>query len=151
MRRDRPYRFSMVGISHFRADGTAAAVVEFALLLPVYLLLVLGMIAYGIYFGAAHSVQQLAADAARVAVAGLTADERAALVTAFVKANGPSYVLIDPEKLAVAPEQSPADPAQYNVTLSYDASALPIWNLYPPIPLPGKTIMYRSTVRQGGI
>jgi Flp pilus assembly protein TadG len=49
-------------------SGTAA--VEFAILLPFYLFFLLGMLAYGIYFGAAHSVQQLAADAARTAIAG---------------------------------------------------------------------------------
>lgn len=47
------------------------AVIEFAILTPVYLLLLTGMLAYGIYFGAAHALQQLAADAARTAIAGL--------------------------------------------------------------------------------
>ncbi|TIM19494.1 MAG: pilus assembly protein, partial [Mesorhizobium sp.] len=46
-------------------SGTSA--IEFALLAPIFILLLLGMVAYGIYFGASHSVQQIAADAARTA------------------------------------------------------------------------------------
>jgi len=45
-----------------RTEGAAA--LEFAILAPAFLLLGAGMLAYAIYFGAAHSVQQLAADAA---------------------------------------------------------------------------------------
>lgn len=135
----------------FRASQSGASAVEFALLMPIYLLLVLGMLAYGIYFGAAHSLQQLAADAARTAVAGLNTDERAQLVTDFVASNAASYMLLDPEMLEVEPAQSPTDPSQYLVTMRYDASALPIWNLYPPIPLPARTITHRSTIRHGGL
>lgn len=128
-----------------------ASAVEFALLLPVYLLLVLGMVAYGLYFGAAHSVQQLAADAARSAVAGLNPPERDALVRQFVARNAASYPLLDPDRLVVDPGPSPFDPDQYLVVLRYDASALPLWNLYPPIPLPHPVITHRSTIRNGGV
>src|SRR5690606_9192807 len=128
-----------------------ASAIEFALLAPVFLLLVLGALCYGIYFGAAHSVQQLAADAARAAVAGLDGNERTALATAFIAANGASYVLIDPEKLTLAAAPSQADPDQFLVRLAYDATALPIWNLYPPVPLPTQTIVFTSTIRNGGL
>lgn len=128
-----------------------ASAVEFALLAPVFLLLVLGAICYGIYFGAAHSVQQLAADAARAAVAGLDPDERVALATAFVAANGGSYGLIDPEKLTLLATPSPSDPDQFLVSLSYDASSLPIWNIHPPVPLPDPVIAFTSTIRNGGV
>lgn len=127
-----------------------ASAVEFALLMPIYLLLVLGALAYGIYFGAAHSVQQLAADAARVAVAGLSNAERADLVHAYAQANIQGYILLDPDRLEIVPEPSPFDEDQFLVTVRYDASALPIWNLYPPLPLPSPTIAYRSTIRNGG-
>ena len=50
----------------------------------------LGMLAYGIYFGAAHSLQQLTADAARTAVAGLSDSERQQLVSNFINANAAS-------------------------------------------------------------
>ncbi|UYQ72176.1 pilus assembly protein [Pelagibacterium flavum] len=132
-------------------DDAGTSAVEFALIAPVFLLLLFGAIGYGIYFGAAHSVQQLAADAARAAVAGVSGAERTALATAFLAENGGSYVLIDPDLLTIEAAPSPSDPDQFLVRISYDASALPIWNLHPPLPLPDKTISFSSTIRNGGV
>jgi len=39
---------------------------------------------------------------------------------------------------------------EYSVTLRYDATALPIWNLLP-LPLPSHTITYTSLIRLGGL
>ena len=49
------------------------------MLAPIFVLLLPGMVAYGIYFGASHSVKQIAADAARTAIAGLNQTEAANL------------------------------------------------------------------------
>ena len=130
---------------------TGAAALEFAILAPVFLLMAVGLLAYGIYFGAAHSVQQLAADAARTSVAGLTADERASLVASFVANNADGYPLLDRQALSYTVGPEPGDADEYRVTLSYDASDLPIWDLYPPLPLPGRTITYSSVIRLGGL
>lgn len=134
-----------------RGQEAGSSAVEFALIAPVFLLLVFGAIGYGIYFGAAHSIQQLAADAARAAVAGLSGSERVALANAFLANNGGAYILIDPDLLAIEAAPSPTDPDQFLVKISYDASALPIWNLHPPLPLPGQTISFSSTIRNGGV
>lgn len=127
------------------------AVIEFAILTPVYLLMLTGMLAYGIYFGAAHALQQLAADAARTAIAGLDETERNLLVGEFLSRNAAAYMLLDPTRLTYTIGDSVSDPNQYEVRVSYDASLLPIWNLYPPLPLPGQTIVYGATIRRGGI
>lgn len=140
-----------LNLKAFRSSISGSSAVEFALLAPVFLLLVFGALAYGIYFGAAHSVQQLAADAARAAVAGLSHTERSVLAQRFIAANGPSYMLIDAERLAISAVPSPADPDQFLVIVSYDAAHLPIWNLYPPIPLPDETIAFTSSIRNGGV
>jgi Flp pilus assembly protein TadG len=129
-------------------DGASAA--EFALLVPVYILLVMGGIAYGVYFGAAHSVQQLAADAARTAVAGLNAGERQALVSDYVAANAGAYTLLDAGGVSFSAGANPADPNQFLVTISYDAADLPIWNLSLPLPAPDRIIRHSSTIRNGG-
>ncbi len=55
-------------IANMRKAEDGAAAVEFAIVSPVFLLIVVGILAYGLYFGAANSVQQLAADAARAAM-----------------------------------------------------------------------------------
>ena len=138
-------------LAQWGRDDSGTSAVEFAILMPVFLLLLTGMLAYGIYFSAAHSLQQLAADAARTAIAGLDEAERNELVGDFLAANADSYALIDPARLTAAIGDKPGDPDHYRVVLTYDASDLPIWNLYPPLPLPSQQIAYSSTIRRGGI
>ena len=138
-------------VKRLLAHRSATAAIEFAILTPVFLLMLTGMLAYGIYFGAAHALQQLAADAARTAIAGRNEAERNLLVADFLTRNAAAYMLIDPARLTHAIGDSPHDPNQYEVRLSYSASQLPIWNLYPPLPLPDDTIVYGATIRRGGI
>ena len=138
-------------LSEWFRDTRGTSAVEFAILTPVFLLMLTGMLAYGIYFGAAHTLQQLAADAARTAIAGLDETERDGLVAAFIENNASAYLLIDPARLDYEIGDSPDDPNQYVVRLRYDATELPIWNLYPPLPLPSSVITYGATIRRGGI
>lgn len=135
----------------FHRDHTATAAVEFAILSPVLILVLLGMVAYGIYFGASHSIQQLAADAARTAVAGLSEGEREALVANFIDLNAGGYPFVDSSKLTVEAKDSAKDGSQFVVSISYDASSLPIWGLFDGLAMPGKTIERTSTIRLGGI
>lgn len=135
----------------FTTDLRGVAAIEFAILSPVFLLLFFGMIAYGIYLGASHSVQQIAADAARAAVAGLDSDERVTLATFFVETNAGNYPLIQPGELGIEVMDNPLDPSQFLVTLTYDASDLPIWQLISGLPLPSPIIVRQSTIRVGGL
>lgn len=137
--------------SGLRADERGVAAVEFAILTPVFLLMLMGMLAYGFYFGAAHSVQQIAADAARTSIAGLGATERNSLVKTFIDNNAKDYVFIDGRKVTYTIGDKPSDASQYMVTIRYDASALPIWNLNIPLPSPGKVISFTSVIRKGGM
>ncbi len=133
------------------ADTRGAAAIEFAILTPIFLLMLTGMLAYGIYFGAVHSLQQLAADAARISIAGLDENERNRLVGSFIDGHASEYMLIDGGRLTYDFGDHPSDPSQYRVTLRYDASDLPIWNLYPPLPLPSQRIALSASIRQGGL
>ena len=133
-----------------RCDQSGAAAVEFALIAPFLTLLLLGMIAYAIYFGAAHSVRQLAADAARTAISGLNANERQDLVKKFIAANAPSYSFIDPAKITYKVGDSAVDPNQFAISVSYDAQALPIWNIFPGVIMPSSTITSTTEIRIGG-
>lgn len=135
----------------FTSDRTAAAAIEFAILAPLYLLLLMGMIAYGIYFGASHSVQQLSADAARASVAGLTTAERKQLASGFIASNAAGYPFIEPERLVVEIGDSSVDSSQFDVIVRYDAAHLPIWNLFRGLSLPDQTISRRATIRIGGL
>src|SRR5690606_34172903 len=88
-------RMGEISRKHFFGNVSGATAVEFAMLFPVYLMLFLGMTGYGIYFGASHSVQQLAADAARAALAGLDTAERRRLADGFIRHNAAGYPFID--------------------------------------------------------
>lgn len=138
-------------LGKIRRDTSGAAAIEFAILTPVFLLLLTGMLAYGIYFGASLSLQQLAADAARTSIAGINVSERERLVQNFLDKNAGEYLLIDPASITKSFEAVPTDPNQFLIKLSYNAQDLPIWNLYIPLPMPGKTIVHQATIRNGGI
>ncbi len=136
--------------SHSNSDDGAAAI-EFAFVAPVMILLVMGMIAYGIFFGAAHSVQQIAADAARVSIAGIDEAERKQLVGNFISHNSSGYVFINPKMLAFTVGGAPHDASQLLVSVSYDATSLPIWGLLSSSLLPEKRITRQVSIRVGGV
>jgi Flp pilus assembly protein TadG len=137
--------------SRFLHSNSGTSAIEFAIVAPIFILLVYGMIAYGIYFGALHSVQQMAADAARTAIGGLNESERKTLAQRYIDLNADGYVLIDKTKLTVDVKDNVNDSEQFVVSLSYDARQLPIWNLLPMLPMPEQTIKRSSTIRVGGI
>lgn len=120
------------------------------MLSPLYLLLLMGMTAYGIYFGAAHSVQQISADAARAAVAGVSPAERRDLATTFIHRHAAGYPFIEISNLSVSLDMQP-EATQFQVVISYDASKLPIWGLFGGLSMPSQIIQRRSTIRIGGI
>ena len=134
----------------YKTNTSGAAAVEFALIAPLFFLTLLSLVAYGIYFSAAHSVQQLAADAARTAVAGLNETERETLVADFVSRSTMNHALIDKSRLSLQVQADPSNPNQFTVQLSYDASNLPIFNLFT-YAMPEKQIRRFATVRVGGI
>ncbi|MDM9623475.1 TadE/TadG family type IV pilus assembly protein, partial [Rhizobium sp. S96] len=74
----------MKRMRHLLFNTRGAAAIEFAIVAPLFLLVVLTLIAYGIYLSAAHALQQLTADAARTAVAGLSEQERTQLVNNYI-------------------------------------------------------------------
>ena len=137
-------------LKHFLRARSGASVVEFALVLPVFILVMLGIIAYGIYFGATHSVAQLAADAARASIAGLSDQERVRIVTEHVQRNAGQYALIDAGSVTVDAGPIAGDVTQFKVAVVYDASRLPIWTLGPILPLPSQTIRRVAVIKRGG-
>lgn len=150
---DRPAQ--VLGNAHagsriFTRDDKGAAAVEFAIIFPVLVGLMLGILAYGIYLGAVHSTAQLAADAARASVAGLTDAERTAIALQQITSSARSYPLIDRTGLVASAAPLEGDPTSFQVTVAYDARTLPIWNFAPFLPLPSKTISRSAVVKRGG-
>lgn len=74
---------ALTGVTLAREER-GAAIVEMALVLPLFLALLMGVLVYGQYFMLAHSVQQAANDGARAAIVGLDAADRRAVATRAV-------------------------------------------------------------------
>ena len=137
-------------VRRLASEIRGASAVEFALILPVFLLILVGTLCYGLYFGAAHSVQQLAAEAARATVPGLTPLERDRLARESVAAALPNYTLVDSARIAVSVGAVPGNANLFDVAVTYDASNMPIWVFEGLLPLPPKTIERAAVVRRGG-
>ena len=102
-----------------RNDRAGAAAVEFVLIIPVFLLLVLGAAIFGLLFGVSHSLQQIAADVSRYAMVGIDASERETLVKRSITTSSDGYALIDPQHLGFRLSENAG---WMTVTVTYDMS-----------------------------
>lgn len=139
----------MPRVSDFKRANGGAAAVEFALIAPLFFLLLLTLVAFAIYLTAANSLQQLTANAARTAIAGISSDERSQLVQNFINNSTINNAFLSKDKLTITVATDPTNANQFTVSATYDASALPIWNLYT-FAMPDPTIRRFSTIRIGG-
>ena len=128
-------------------DRGGATAIEFALVAPLLIVLLLGVIAYGGYFLLAHAVQQLASDAARAAVGGLDDAERRTLAANCVASEIQSYGFLKP---SLASLQINDQPPFLSVQLAYDASNSPPWSVSGLVPMPSTTIVRTAAIQLGG-
>ena len=126
-------------------SGTAA--IEFALIGPLLILLLAGIVVYGGWLWTAQSVQGLAAETARAALGGLDDEEREDLAREFVQLAAADTIGIDPGKMGVGVI---SDANAVRVTLSYDASNHPMMALAGLVPTPSPIIQRSAVVRTGG-
>lgn len=126
-------------------DGSAA--VEFALIGPLFILLLIGAVVYGGWLWMAQGVQHLAAEGARAAIAGITADERTALARSAVSGSIDGTTILDPQAVAVSVT---TDPGSIRVIVTYDASGHPFMALAKLVPSPPRSIRREAVVRTGG-
>jgi Flp pilus assembly protein TadG len=137
-------------LSRFKSEESGVTAVEFALVAPVFIVMLLGMMFYGMYFAAAHSVQELAADAARASVAGLSTSERQKIVADYVAGSSGNYLLLRAADVVASGEPHAGDPLRFDVTVQVAASNLPTGILDALFPVPSSTIARTAVVRIGG-
>jgi Flp pilus assembly protein TadG len=135
--------------SAFATCRRASSAVEFAMLLPVFLTIVFGIVVFGSYLAVVHGVQQLAAEAARSSVAGMTETERNSLASSYVSSNANTYPLINPVKLTTNAATSVSNANVFVVTVNYDASGMFIFSL-PFVPKPATLITRSASIPYGG-
>ena len=131
----------------FSASRAGNAAIEFALVGPAFILMLCGILAWGGYFWTAHAVQQVANDAARAAVGGLSQAERETLVRATVAAEIDDYAYLD---AADAGSTVTNHPDRTAVAVSYDASQTVFFALRHIVPMPSPVIVRQASVRHGG-
>ncbi len=128
-------------------DRRGASIVEFALLLPVLAGLLYGMLAYGQYFLYAHSVQELANDAARATVGGINPDERRQLATTSVTAEVPRLNGMPSSRVTTVVDESGG---LVTIRVRFDASNIGLFKT-PLVPMPDPVIERRAVIRAGGV
>ena len=124
-------------------DERGAALVEMAMVLPVLMLLIMGIIVYGQWLACANALQQSANEGARASLSGLSQEERALTARQTVTDSLSHYDSIDQRKVVVGVQD---DGTTVNVTVNYDMSDQPVMKL-PFVPLPDKIVSRSSAVR----
>lgn len=127
-------------------DRRGVAAIEFAMVAPMLILMMLGMAVYGGWFWMAHTVQSLASEGARAAIAGLDPAEREALARGFVGAQVGDLGL-QPQRASVVVESTPSI---IRVNIAYDVSDHPLMALSAIVPSPPRVIHRTAVVRLGG-
>ncbi|WP_292054042.1 MULTISPECIES: TadE/TadG family type IV pilus assembly protein [unclassified Brevundimonas] len=120
--------------------------VEFALVSPILLFMLVGMVVYGGWFWLAHSVQSLAYESARASLGGLDAVERRQLALDFVVSRGPQIGV----PVSASNVQVSSDNQVVSVKINYDVTNHPIMVLRSLTVPPPQNINREAVVRLGG-
>jgi Flp pilus assembly protein TadG len=137
-------------LQHFRRNNSAVSAVEFAIVFPFFMMMLFGIIIYGSYLVVVHGVQQLAAEAARSSIAGLSDTERATLAQNYITSNVTYYPLIAASQLTVNAAASASNANVFVVTVSYDDSNSFIYMLPQLMPAPPSSIVRSAAIPRGG-
>ena len=137
----------MAKVASLIRNRAGATIVEFAIVLPVLVCLLMGVLGYGQYFLLAHSVQQIANDAARATVAGLDPDERKQLAETSVTQDVSALGNLPRGRIAAAVNET-GDSVAVDVTLDAHGMALFTTSL---VPMPSPMIERRAVVLRGGL
>lgn len=141
------YLPSLYAVAPRRLDRAGSAAVEFAIVGPILFLLMTGIFTYGGYFLTAHTIQQLANDAARASIAGLDDEERLTLAREAMQSGiaNQSFMRGALSRIDLTHQGS-----SISVAVTYDASEDVYWAFQSFIPAPPSTISRNATIRLGG-
>lgn len=131
----------------WRNDRQGSAAVEFALVGPILIAILLAAVVYGGWFLMAQSIQALAAEGARAAVGGLDAAERDQLARAEVAASARDMGALDPARITV---RTDGEGGTFRIVVAYDIRDHPVMLLGGMLPRPPEVIERSAAIRTGG-
>jgi Flp pilus assembly protein TadG len=137
-------------LKNLLTDSRATSAIEFAVIAPVFLVLLFGIIAFGSYLAIVHGIQQLTAEAARASIAGLSDAERLSLAQNNIAANVGLYPMLAAERLKVQSAATDTASGTFKVTVQYDASDMFIFNLPHIVPMPDPVVIRTAAIQRGG-
>lgn len=128
-------------LQRFYRDRHGSNAVEFALIAPFLILVLSGIINYGLYFSASHALQQIANNAARNALAGLTQAERLELAQSTLAQDVATYSFLSAENALLE-----VDEAEHalTVTLTYANTQIGLPFIEPPTEIQRVAIIARG-------
>ncbi len=141
-------RFDGARRKRFALSDAGSAAVEFAIIGPVLVLVLMGIFTYGGYFLTAHTVQQMANDAARSAIGGLDDTERLALARESARASLTNQIHMRGEIASLELRRNGSNIA---IDVTYDASHDMYWAFESLVPVPTPQISRTATIRLGGV
>jgi Flp pilus assembly protein TadG len=130
------------------ADASGTVSIEFAVLFPVFLALLFGMIVFGAQYSVRMALTYAAAEGGRAAMSGLDDAERQALASAAVQETLKSLApLVDPEKAEVQIAFADQDDGEeITVSIGYSDHRFARLPFVPSLDdLPPVTVRYLAT------
>lgn len=122
-----------------RASERGAVAVEFAILLPLLLMLVLGTIEFGRAYNAQITLTNAARDGVRVmSITGKPADAKTAAQSAAAPVGS---IPVGDIKVSVGPSGTEVCTTQAQVTLTVNYTLSTITGMAGPFPMKGKAVM----------
>lgn len=132
---------------HWRTARDGGASVEFAIVANVFVLLMAGLCSIGVWFSVLHSLNHLAAEATRAAIAGLDSAERLARVEAYISARGDAYPFLRAADIDAAVTYP--SPTTMRISVSYAVEDIPILHLLPSLGTTPAQLTAESTILVG--
>jgi Flp pilus assembly protein TadG len=130
-------------------DAGGASALEFAIVAPVFFMLVFGILIYGYYFASMSMLNHIAYESARATISGLSDDERSVL--ALARANeliGGLDGFIDSGSIQI--DAGADGEGIYAVTVHYQFDALGLIGMSSLLPLPATEQTIRVEMSHGG-
>lgn len=128
------------------ADQSGSVVVEAAFALPIVILLLVGVISYGMWFATANTLQQVANEAARSVLGSLSVEERQMLVDQSIDNSLLHSGLVKADDVEVS---TAVDGRFFTVTLFYDNSQNALFK-QTLVPMPAAGVTRRATIELSG-